>query len=421
MRKTLDHLIPAGGRAEWRLHWLVVAASIVGIMISQLHLYSLGVMTAPLEREFGWSRTQVTSGLMIISMIVFPLAPVVGMAIDRIGPRKIALCGITLYALAIALLSFAGQALWTWWLLWLLVGFGHLLIKPTVWVAAITSLFAKSRGLALAIALSASGLAASLGPILTVVLMENFGWRTAYLVLGGLAAAIGIPIIALFFRSARDKQPVEVPARLESIPFPEGGGSRPSVRKDVMSLPFVKLVVTALIMSVVSMGMIVSMVPILTSSGFTTTNAAAIVGMVGISQIIGRLSAGLLLDRIDARLIGAVTLSCPAVTCLILLFAGGSAPFAILAVIVFGLTIGAEVEVIAYLSARIFDPKNFGTLFGIVVGVLSLGNGLGPMLGGLSYDLAGSYAPALWGAVPLALVSSYLILSLGRFPAPAQH
>jgi MFS family permease len=419
--KALDQLISAEGRTEWRAHWLVVTACIVGIMISQLHLYSLGVMTAPLEHEFGWRRTQVTSGLMIISMIVFPLAPVVGMAIDRIGPRKIALCGITLYALAVALLSFAGQALWTWWLLWLLVGFGHLLIKPTVWVAAITGLFAKSRGLALAIALSASGLAASLGPILTVLLLENYGWRTAYLALGGLAAASGIPVIALFFWSARDKQSVDVPARLESTIFLEGRSAGPSLRNDVMSLAFVKLVATALIMSIVSMGMIVSLVPILTSSGFAPVNAAAIAGMVGVSQIIGRLSAGLLLDRIDARLIGAVTLSCPAVTCLILIFAGGSAPFAALAVIVFGLTIGAEVEVIAYLAGRIFDPKNFGTLFGIVVGVLSLGNGLGPMLGGLSYDLAGSYAAALWGAVPLALMSSYLILSLGRFPAPAQH
>lgn len=418
LHRVLDYLIPAVGRAEWRSHWIVVAASMVGIIISQLHLYSLGVMIVPLEREFDWSRTEITSGLMIISFIVFPLAPVIGAAIDRVGPRRIAICGVTFYALAIALLSLAQQSLWTWWLLWLLVAFGHLLIKPTVWVTAIASLFAKSRGLALAITLSASGLAASLGPILTVLLLENFGWRTAYLLLGGLAAAIGVPIIALFFRSARDKRPAEAPANFKSK---TSSGDNSSLRKDVMSPFFIKLVATALMMSVVSMGLIVSMVPALMSSGFSAAKAAGIFSIVGITQIIGRLTAGLFLDRMDARLVGAVTLSCPVLTCLILIVAGGSTPFAVLAVIVFGLSIGAEVEVIAYLSARIFNPQNFGTLFGIVIGVLSLGNGLGPMLGGLSYDLVGSYIPALWGAIPLALFSSYLILSLGRVPPEAKE
>lgn len=416
MPKSLDHLIPSEGRAEWRAHWTVVVASIVGIMIGQAHLYSLGVMTAPLEQEFGWSRTQLNSGLLIISMVIFPLAPVVGMVIDRVGPRKIALCGVITYTLSIALLSLARQPLWTWWLLWLLVAFGHLLIKPTVWVTAITSLFSKSRGLALATALSASGLAASVVPIVTALLLESFGWRTAYLMLGGMIGLISVPIIGLFFWSARDKRSTFAPAAPKSTAPSEI--KRP-LRDELKSFTLLKLVATALIMSIVGAGLIVSMVPILKSSGFSTANAAAIVGVIGVSQIVGRLSAGLLLDRVDARFVGAVTLSCPSVTCLILIFAPGSAPLAILAVIVFGVSVGAEVEVIAYLAGKIFSPTNFGTLFGVIVGLMSLGNGLGPVLGGLSYDLAGSYVPALWGAVPLSLLSAYLIVSVGRYPTPS--
>ena len=188
MLKLLDKLVVVEGRGEWRSHWLVVFASMVGIMIAQIHLYSLGAMMAPLEREFGWSRAEISSGLLILSIVVFPLSPIMGIAIDRFGPRRIALCGVTFYSLSIALLSLAQKPIWTWWLLWTLVASGCLFIKPTVWIAAVASLFTASRGLALAVTLSASGIVSSFGPLFTVFLVENFGWRTAYFLLGGLAA-----------------------------------------------------------------------------------------------------------------------------------------------------------------------------------------------------------------------------------------
>src|SRR5690606_3374777 len=121
--KLLGKLVGAEGKREWRAHWLVVSASIVGIMISQLHLYSLGAMILPLEQEFGWSRAQISSGLLIISIVVCPLAPLMGIAVDRFGPRRIALWGVGFYSMSIALLSLAQQPMWTWWLLWTLLAF----------------------------------------------------------------------------------------------------------------------------------------------------------------------------------------------------------------------------------------------------------------------------------------------------------
>jgi MFS family permease len=420
--KLSDHLISAEGKNEWRAHWLVVAASIVGIMISQLHLYSLGVMIVPLEQEFGWGRAQISSGLLIISIVVFLLAPVMGIAIDRFGPRRIALWGVTFYSLNIALLSFAQQSMWMWWLLWLLVAVGYLFIKPTVWVAAIESLFSASRGLALAVTLSASGIVSSTGPLLTVFLVENFGWRSAYLLLGGLGATAGIPILFLFFSSARDKSRTQ----MKKSAAPEAHAAvnpswrkamlNPVLLKDVTSLPFIKLAAAGFIMSIASMALIVNLVPILTSSGISLTNAAAIMSFVGISQIIGRLSTGFLLDRFDARRIGALAASLPFVTCLILIAAEGSVPFAITAIVVFGLCIGAEMDVIAYLAARFFGTRNFGALFGAIVGILALGGGLGPILGGLVYDVTGAYLLALWAIVPLSLFSGYFLLTLGAYP-----
>src|SRR3546814_10368954 len=115
--------------------------------------------------------------------------------------------------------------------------------------------------------------------------------------------------------------------------------------------------------------------------------------------MIGRLSAGLLLDHFDARWIGALSFCFPMISCAILIVAGGSVPFAILATIISGLSIGAEMDVIAYPAARFFRSRNFGAIFGLLVGVLALGNGLGPVLAGLVYALTGTYDVALWGRI----------------------
>src|SRR3546814_5406663 len=80
-----------------------------------------------------------------------------------------------------------------------------MLIKPTVWIAAVTILFSASRGLSLAVTLCSIGIASSFFPLLTVFLLEDFGWRTTYLLLGGMAAVAGIPLLFMFFSSAKDK------------------------------------------------------------------------------------------------------------------------------------------------------------------------------------------------------------------------
>src|SRR3546814_7134259 len=127
-----------------------------------------------------------------------------------------------------------------------------------------------------------------------------------------MAAVAGIPILFMFFSSAKDK------ARRPTAPSvgPRGPAAAniparkswwdPALRRDLTSLHFVRLVAATLIIAIVSMALIINLVPILRSNGLSLTTAAAIGGIVGITQIIGRMSAGLLLDHFDARRIGAL-------------------------------------------------------------------------------------------------------------------
>lgn len=399
--------------AEWRAHWGVVFAAMAGMTISAMHTYSLGVMIAPLEAEFSWTRAQITSGLFISSILAVPFAPFMGMAIDRVGPRRIGLIGVSLYCFSICMLSLANEQIWTWWLLWGILTVAILHIKPTVWVTAVSGLFSYSRGLALAVVLASTGICSFLTPIVSFYLVEKVGWRSAYIFMGAGGAVLTLPLLYFFFSGLKDKQRTAancnanpVPVELPGLTFGEG----------LRSSTFYKLGGAVFIMTLAGVSLSVNTVPILTFTGLARENAAAVAGLVGISQIVGRLAGGYLLDRFNARIVAGVSVTLPAITCLILISLPGSLAAAVFAVIVLGLAAGAEVDAIAYLSGRYFGMRNFGTLFGTLSGIMTLAVGLGPIVASHIYDVTQSYNPVLWGAIPLMFISSFLFLTTGPYP-----
>lgn len=402
-------LIDPAGRQEWREHWPVVASAMAGMAACHVHLYSLGVMVAPLEKAFGWSRVEITSGLLIISMVLFPLSFFIGMAIDRIGPRRIALCGMAIYCLALAGLSQARPPIWTWWLLWVFLACGYMFLGPTVWVTAITGLFSRSRGLAIALMLCAVGGLSFICPMLTLFLIERVGWRMTYMLWGAAAAVLALPMLFLFFFSAADKDR----ARSADTTMPP---SRTALRQDMKTAFFWRLAVAGPVMSVVFTAIIVNLVPILVSMKLSAPAAAAVAGVAGGSMLVGRLSGGALNDHFNPRIVASVIVIFPIISCVLLMTFAGSVAVAVIAALVFGLSAGAELDSLAYLASRYFDPRNFGALFGVIIGVCSLGSGLGPVLASRVYDLTGSYVPMFWALIPMCLLASYAFFSLGAFP-----
>lgn len=397
---------------EWRSSWKVVLAAFAGSALASMYAYSLGVTIAPLEREFGWSRAQISSGLLIVSLFSVTLSMPMGMIIDRAGPRRLALVGVVIYCVAVALLSRATASLQVWWALWALIAISIMFIKPTVWVAAITSLFTVHRGMALAVVLSATGFISFLTPIVTLTLAKTFGWRMAYVFLAGGGAIIVLPLVYLFFTSAKDRQR-QAPQRIEQQ---QGVLLGLTVRQGLTSVNFYLLAVAGLAMSLASVAMTINMVPILMFKTFSPETAALGAGLIGVAQVVGRLSGGYFLDRFNARIVAAVAVALPIVTGALLLGFPGSLPAAILAVIFLGLAAGAEMDAVAYLCGKCFGQRNFAALFGAFSGILTLGVGIGPMLGNFVYDRTRSYDPVLWGVMPLALLSALLFLLVRPFP-----
>jgi MFS family permease len=377
-----------------------------------MYVYGMGPFIEPIQQEFGWSRAQTSSGITIAAFFSALFGIPVGMVVDRVGPRRVGLIGVLLMGGSVAMLGTATGEQINWFLLWGALAFSTLWVQATVWTSAVNSRFVKSRGLALAITLSGASLSAAVFPVLATWLIGEFGWRRAFMGMSGLWVGLTFPLMLLFFRGAQDsRRDPRTPASdtvrsLVGVTFSHG----------LRSAALYKLIMASGFFAFTAIGVVVHFVPILTDSGAEPLAAAGIASLVGIFSIIGRLGTGVLLDRFPGHLVGAIAFLIPIIASGLLLFYGNNPVSQTVAAAIFGLTLGSEVDVIAYLAARYFGLKHFGALYGAMVMALSLGTAFGPLGAGAVYDHYGTYSPFLILTAVLMGASAVALFSLGSTP-----
>ncbi len=404
---------------EWRRFGVNVPASLLGMSLVASHSYVLGVMLGPLEAQFGWSRSQISTGPLLLSIATVLLAPFGGRAVDRFSPRAIALIGVPFYAVALALVGFSGPSIASWLAFYTLLAVSLIFIYPTVWTAAIANRFVRNRGLALAVTLSGTGIAATTMPFLASRLFDAYGWRSTYFGTAALLFVVAYRIVLLTFdrdgRPARSADALPPPAPEGSVDAHAPPAEAPGFR-EFRSPKFARLAAAALIYSACTTMIIMNAVPILVDKGLPLLRAVEVAGLLGIGTIVGRLAGGVLLDRIDGRFV-AIGCGLASITATaLLLTAGSSAILPAAACLMLGLSGGAEYDACAYLTSRHFDSAGFGAIFGFIGGLAGFAAGMSPIIANAVHDLAGTYDPALWAVMPIMFVACVLFFSLGRYP-----
>jgi MFS family permease len=398
---------------EWRRGWPILIAGSAGIALTTIHIYGTGLFFQPLEREFGWQRAEVSSAMVLPSIIAFLLTPIFGRFIDRLGARRVAIAGAIFYCFSVMALSFTTAWIVSWWLLWAIMGFALSVLSPAVWSTGVASWFDRSRAIALAFAFCGTGIGASLVPILTNWLINGYGWRGAFVGLGVVGLVVIVPLIVLFFFDGRYAKTKQGDAIVEAPVVPLTGYT---VREGIRSPAFFRLAVAAFGGTAAIVGVLVHLVPILGTYGVDRTTAAWLAGLVGIPSIIGRLSVGFLLDRYSGPTVGAISISLPIASVALLALFPGNVPAAVIAIFILGLSIGGEYDAVIYLSTRYLGLKNFGALFSYIAALITLGLGLGPALGGLVYDMSGSYQLYFAILIPVWAICGFMLATLGKNP-----
>lgn len=405
--------VPAASvRAEWARYWYLPLIAALGYSAAGLHVYGIGPFMEPLQQEFGWTRAQILSGAVIVSFGVALASVPMGVLIDRLGPRRIGLVGVLLMGAAVALLSTATGTMANWLILWAIVAFSAISVQATVWTSAVVSRFDAARGLALAITLSGASVAAFALPLLSTWLVETFGWRHAFIGLGGIWALALFPPVFLFFRGAQDggrEARLRLRAAADMLPG--------LTLAEALGKPaFYQLLFASGFFTFSLFACVVHFVPILTGSGAAPMTAAGAASLIGVFSLVGRLGTGAILDRFPAHIVGAASFLIPIPGCAILLADGTGAGGYFAAAAMFGLTLGAEVDVITYLATRHFGLRNFGAIQGALLCAIALGAALGPLAAAASFDRFGSYALFLASTIVLMLISALIIGSVSGGP-----
>ncbi|MCB2074879.1 MAG: MFS transporter [Novosphingobium sp.] len=403
---------PPTAAAEWRRHWPLVAASTSGMSLAALSTSAFGVMVVPIEQDIGWTRAQISSGPMLISVMTVCFGTLLGFVVDKVGPRLIALGNVTLLCGATALLSQIESEIWQWWATWIVIGLCSAIL-PTLCVMPTTRAFNLGRGLAMAIVLSGSGISSFIVPNLGNWLVEEYSWRHAYLYLAAIWYAVVFTLMLLFLRLPRGETTAAV-AEQKQVPAEELPGL--TAREAFTSAVFYKLAFAAVIANFVGIAIILNLIPILRWTELSPATAAQVASLIGIFTIAGRLISGGLIDRFDARIIAAAaTLLMFAMPGMLLLFPGNVAT-SIAGVAIAGMMGGAQTPCLAYLASRHLGQRAYATLYATIMAAMSLGVGLGPLMANFVYDQTQSYNLVLWAALPMFAIGALLFMSLGPYP-----
>jgi MFS family permease len=391
--------------AELRSGWRILVACALGIAASAIALpyYSIGALTKPIELETGWSRTDIQFAIAFSSGLGALTAPVTGWMVDRYGARRVALPGFAGVALGMVVAAMAGSTLvfYLGFALTALLGAGT---NPVVWSKVVTSRFDHARGAALGLALVGTALSAILLPLLITLVAERTNWHVALGAVAMLPLVLSLPV-AWFWLPSEPVRPVHGPAQ-----------PAVSIRSAVLSLRFVVLAISILLGYLAISGVLISLVPAFTDRGLSPARAAVIAGTVGLAMIPGRVLIGILIDRYWAPAVGCVILLIPAAACLVLVRATDSLQLT-LCCLALGLAAGAELDLLAFLTARYFGRARFSKLYALLYAGLAVGSATAPAMFSRLREVSGDYSASFLSSAGFFAVAGCLLLLLGPYPA----
>ena len=401
--------------------WWVVLASGVGLAVhfGPIIVPTFGVFLKPLSQEFGWSRAQISLAFSLATLGLTVVVPFIGRLVDRFGARAVILPAVLLFGLSVLALSFLSASLWHFYAIYLFMGVVGSGTTPVPYAKVISRWFDRRRGFALGLAVAALAAGGSIMPSLAQALIAAVGWRQAYVLLGLMAMGVAMPVVGLLLK--------ETPQMMGLGPdgdtgLPAGAVARQgrepgmSGREAWHTGTFWLLVGAFFLMSVSFHGYIIHLVPLLTDRGLSAQSAALTASLAGGAALIGRVGIGYLLDRFFAPYV-AVWFFCGFALGIFLLWSGAVGGLVFVAVVLVGLGLGAELDVMPYVVSRYFGLRAFGEIYSYTFAVFTLGGVVGPLLMGAVFDATGSYSLVLATFVVAALTAAGLMTRLGPYRA----
>jgi len=392
--------------------WLVVGSSaVIVLVVAATFFYGFGTIFNEVRDEFGWSNASTALAFSLRNEIGGVGAIFVGIALDRIGPKRVLYSGVTMAAIGVLGMSFM-QELWHFYLVMVVIAFGSSAAGGQVGLTAISTWFQDRR----AFAMSIMTLGGGIGGVFVVgigFLVELAGWRWALRVLALLMLVVGLTVGSnVRSRPPGHPQPMDGVRRRddgEDVQAAEQWGV--PVRQAIKSRSFLLLSLAMLGSSFGFVALVVHQIPYLeTQLGVSKTVASSTIAVFTLSSILGRIGFGYLGDRYPKRLVMAVALAMLSGG-LLLLAAANTLVVAIAAIAIAAPGFGGTIPLRPSMAADYFGTKHFGTINGTMQFISTTGGAAGPWVVGRLVDVQGDYTMGwIIAAIVVAVVGIPSIL-----------
>jgi MFS transporter, OFA family, oxalate/formate antiporter len=370
-----------------------------------MHAYTVFLVT--FIDVFGWTRAQVSIAYAVAQAVNGISSPFVGWLVDRLGTQRLILMGGVVLAVGL-LISSQVDALWQIIVVYgVVMTIGSNCLGLVVFVPFLSRIFVRQRGLAVSVVQSANGFARAFSAPVTTMMISGLGWRSAYLWQGAFMAVVLVPLATLFRGVGQGAS-----RRTTGL---DGWTLRQAVRTPHFWLLFLVYMFTGLGSFLVALHQLAFAVDI----GFDRLYAAGVLGMGAFLSLPGVIVTGTLSDYIGRELSAIVTYGTSILGVIfgLMIHSPDQHLLLWLHACFFGLTWGARGPAITAKTADLFPGPNLGT----ILGVISIGTGLGAALGswsaGFVFDVTGSYRVAFWLSIFFYVAGSVAFWGLRRPPA----
>lgn len=387
---------------EFRNGWTALLAATAGMSSGLgLNAYINNIFGPYLLEAFNWSKAEFALN-GAISIITVLWIPFIGRMSDLFGVRKVAFFGIIAYPCSFLLMSqLTGDVR-----LLYAIHFMQVILcastTATVYCRVVAERFSRQRGLALAICAAGPAVIGAVASPLLTGFIDTHGWRSGFHAMAIFSGLLGVLTLMLLpKKSASSKSDLQ----------------KFSARKDyrtIFSSPAFRIIAVSSFLCSLTHALATSQIKIvLADHGVSAVEAGYMVSIFAVGVILGRLVAGVALDKWPTHIIAAIGMGLPCIGSYIL--ATDTTQLAMLgvAIILIGLSFGAEADILAYVTARYFPMHIYSSVMGLLTTAVGLAIGLGSGL--LSYMLSktDSFTAFLLFGGTLVLAGGINLLRLG--------
>lgn len=391
--------------------WIVVAAAFAITFVGFGSAYTFSAFVESLQRDFGASRGSVSLVFSLAGFLYFGIGVVSGPLADRWGARRLAVLGMTLVGAGLALASVARTLIEVYVAYGLGVGLGvGCAYVPAV--GAVQRWFVRRRGFASGLAVSGIGVGTLVMPPLATYLIGTVGWRDAYLVLGVLAAVIGVSMSLFIANDPRDRGLAPDGDVLQTN---TAASTRPgaSVREAIRTPQFAGLYAACLVCAFGVFVPFVHLVPYALDHHVAPSSAVLLLGVIGVGSTVGRFFLGALADRVGRQSFLLAMFVGMAASLVIWALAAGFWMLAVFALL-FGLFYGGWVAILPAVVMDYFGGRNVSGIIGVLYTSVAFGTLIGPSAAGFAFDISHSYTLPILASVGANIVAAGIAVLASR-------